>query len=159
MTSPAALDPRLGRSINDQRGMARRISEMERRLARLENQVGPPGRRVFWTELNGPFNASSPPTSRVTFDIVVPGVYLCGVQFTGSASTTGLTSKELWVDDVLLNATGQFINTVNAHHTIALEAGFAEFTVGAHTLALRFVNSGATSDGNDRASFYAWRTS
>lgn len=161
MASPASFDPRLGRTLGDPRGMARRIQELERRMARLESTVGPPGRRVYWSELSGPWSSTSPPagSSGITFDIAVPGVYLCFVQFTAYTTTAGLMTKELWIDDTLENSTGQYINTLSEHTTIAIEAGFREFDAASHTLKIRWAGTGATSDTNDRASFYAVRTS
>lgn len=154
-----AFDPRRSREISDTRGLARRINEMERRLKRLETQVGPPGRRVFWGEVIGPWSTANPPTVGLTFNIVVPGVYLVAAQWTAFTTTAGLISKELFTDGTLLNSTGQYINTINEHTTVALEGGFVEWDVGSHTVTWRVTGTGATSDIQDRGSAWAWRTS
>jgi hypothetical protein len=151
-----SMDPRNERRTGSAEGLARRVAELERRVAKYERGVYVP---AFWISGSGGFSTSNPPnsTSGNAFTVPMAGTYICRGEVTVWATASGMQYVDLFVDANIQTNCEKYGNDVGNHQVLHSRWFSYNFsTAGNHYLWHKQVGAVA-SDGNDRWSFMGFR--
>lgn len=152
-----SMDPRNERRTGTSEGLARRVAELERRIAQMESRPAP-FLPYFAALSGGPFSVTFPPnsTTGVAFNVPIPGTYMMLFGGTAYATVVGSIVQEHYIDGVLVASPDIYANEAGSHKTLSMRVTTYNFTAaGTHYWWTR--QAVGTTDGQDRANFAYWR--
>lgn len=153
-----SMDPRNERRTGSPEGLARRVTELERRVSNLTGagSYNPP----IFIATTGPAASASPPNAfaGTAFTVPMSGRYAVLGTNTGYRTTAqgiGPMYAEWYVDAVLITSSEVYANAVEQHMVLMPRMGLGVWTAGTHYLYQRAIT--CTTNGADPFGFYAFR--
>lgn len=149
-------DPRHERRVGNPEGLARRVAELERKLARFEAAPYVPNFRVSGS---GPFNTAVPgATTGTAVAITVPGVYAVYFGASGYQPTSaGMGYVDAYRNGSVFGNAELYFNQAGVHMELHARWHYITLDAGTHYFAPRHVVM--ISDTNDRFDFLGIRVS
>lgn len=156
---PAASDARLERRTGSPEGLARRVAELEKQVAKFSQGAYIPS---FSSGPNvGPMATTGPPnaTTGTAIDIQIPGRYMI-VNWATALKTGGggVGGCGWYMDGTFIGNFEFYHNEINSHRALPPRSDILSLSAGTHYHWV-YTHAGMASDSNDRWGFFGWRVS